>query len=365
MAKIKSLFGAYSDKLQVIIDSSKAAFAPRWYTNYFAFAPAQQSLTFTSAVGRERIEAAASIVNRDSSAPLRSRQGLEKYTGDIPAIKEKMKMTEEDYRNMLTMQALSVDEATKRQQLLDLLFGDVRKVGESAHKRLDIMCLEAVSTGKISLDINNNPDGLVLANPLDLLMPSANKSNAAVSWATAASATPITDIEGVIQSASSKGISFTKILMSNALWLKFKKTKEVLDTLQAYFYGPKPGTGFNPTAISNLERVNEYMTANRLPIIEIVDVPVGIEKDGVISTITPFNQNNASFIPSGILGSVKNAISIEQISPVEQVKYATYDRALISKWSENDPFGEYTAVELNAFPAFEKIDSTYILTCVL
>lgn len=365
MAKIKSLFGAYSDKLQVIIDKSKAAFAPRWYPQYFNFAPAQQSLTFTSAVGRDRIEAAASIVNRDSSAPLRSRQGLEKYTGDIPAIKEKMKMTEEDYRNMLTMQALSVDEATKRQQLLDLLFGDVRKVGESAHKRLDIMCLEAVSTGKISLDINNNPDGLVLANPLDLLMPSANKSNAAVSWATAATATPITDIEGVIQSASNKGISFSKILMSNALWLKFKKTKEVLDTLQAYFYGPKPGAGFNPTAISNLERVNEYMTANRLPIIEIVDVPVGIEKDGVISTITPFNQNNVSFIPSGVLGMVKNAISIEQISPVEQVKYATYDRALISKWSENDPFGEYTAVELNAFPAFEKIDSTFILTAVL
>lgn len=365
MAKIKSLFGAYSDKLQVIIDTSKAAFAPRWYTNYFNFAPAQQSLTFTSAVGRQRIEAAASIVNRDSASPLRSRQGLEKYTGDIPAIKEKMKMTEEDYRNFLSMQSLNVDEATKRQQLLDLLFGDVRKVGESAHKRLDIMCLEAVSTGKISLDINNNPDGLVLANPLDLLMPSTNKSNAAVSWATAATATPITDIEGVVQSASSKGISFEKILMSNSLWLKFKKTKEVLDTMQAYFYGPKPGSGFNPLAISTLDNVNQYMTANRLPIIEIVDVPVGIEKDGIISTIRPFNESNVSFIPSGILGSIKNAISIEQISPVEQVKYATYDRALISKWSENDPFGEYTGVELNAFPAFEKIDSTFILTAIL
>jgi len=365
MAKIKSLFGAYSDKLQVIIDTSKAAFAPRWYPQYFNFAPAQQSLTFTSAVGRQRIEAAASIVNRDSASPLRSRQGLEKYTGDIPAIKEKMKMTEEDYRNFLSMQSLNVDEATKRQQLLDLLFGDVRKVGESAHKRLDIMCLEAVSTGKISLDIINNPDGLVLANPLDLLMPSSNRSNAAVSWATAATATPIADIQAVIQAASDKGISFQKILMSNNLWLKFKVTKEVLDTMQAYFYGPKPGSGFNPVAISTLGRVNEYMTANRLPVIEIVDVPVGIEKDGDISTIRPFNENNVSFIPSGILGSVKNAISIEQISPVEQVKYATYDRALISKWSENDPFGEYTGVELNAFPAFEKIDSTFILTAVL
>lgn len=364
MAKIKSLFGAYSDKLQVIIDNSKAKFAPRWYPQYFTFAPSQQSLTFTSAVGRARIEAAASIVNRDSASPLRSRQGLEKYTGDIPAIKEKIGMTEEDYRNFLSMQSLQVDDATKRQQLLDLLFGDVKKVGDSAHKRLDIMCLEAVSTGSISLTTTNNPDGLVQSTALDLLMPSSNKSQGAVTWATAASATPITDIEAVIQSAAAKGISFEKILMSNALWLKFKKATEVLNTMQAYFYGPKPGSGFNPLAISTLDNINEYMTANRLPVIEIVDVPVGIEKDGVINTITPFNQNNASFIPSGGLGVIKNAISIEQISPVEQVKYATYDRALISKWSENDPFREFTGVELNAFPAFEKIDSVFILTCV-
>lgn len=364
MTKIRSIFGAYADRLQVVIDRSADRFAPTWYQKYFGWAPVQQSLTFVSAIGRSRIEAAASVVNRDSETPLRSRQALEKLTGEIPAIKEMFKMSESDYRDFLTMQALNVDDATKRAQLLDFLFGDVNKAGSSAHKRLDIMALEAVSTGQISLDINNNPDGLVLANPVDLLMPTTNKKQAAVSWANSATATPITDVEAVVKAGKDKGVSFAKMLMSDDAFMKFKKAKEVVDTMTAYFYGPKPGAGFNPVAVSTLENINTYLTANRLPIIEIVDEVVGIEKDGVINTLRPFNQNAVSFIPSGELGKIKNALAIEQLRPVDKVTYASYNRALISKWSQNEPFGEWTKVELNAFPALEAVDSIFILTAV-
>jgi hypothetical protein len=347
-----------------MIDNSLDKFAPLWYPQYFGFAPPQNTLTYTSAIGASRIEAAASIINRDSSTPLRSRAALAKLSGDIPAIKEMYKMSENDYRDFLTLQALNVDDATKRQQLLDFLFADVKNVGNAAHKRLDVMTLEAVSKGTISLTIDNNPDGLVLANPIDLLMPGGNKSNSAVSWATSATATPITDIETVIESANARGISFSKILMSRTLWLKFIKAKEVVDSMTAYFYGPKPGTGFNPKAVTTLDNINTYMTANRMPVIEIVDETIGIEKDGVIGTIKPFDENNASFIPAGNLGTIKNAVAIEQLQPVSAVSYAQYNRALISKWSENEPFGEWTKVELNAFPAVEAIDSIYILTAV-
>lgn len=364
MTKLKSIFGAYAERMQVMIDNSQARFAPTWHKQYFPFAPAQQSLSFVSAIGRARIEAAASVVDRDAGTPLRSRQGLEKIQGDIPAIKEMFKMKESDYRDWMTMQAIGVDDQTKKTQLLDFMFNDVKKVGDSAHKRLDMFCLEAVSTGKISLSIDNNADGLVLSNPVDLLMPSTNKIDSAVSWATSASATPISDIEGVVLSAANRGISFEKMLMSKSLFLKFKKAKEVVDTMTAYFYGTKPGSGFNPSAVTTLDNINEFLMANQLPMIELVDMPVGVEKDGVISTIRPFNENNVSFIPTGPLGEIKNAIAIEQIKPVGDVAYASFDRAWISKWSENEPFGEWTKVELNAFPAFTAIDSVYILTAV-
>ncbi len=256
------------------------------------------------------------------------------------------------------LQALSTSDETKKNQLLDFLFGDVQKAGSSAHKRLDIMALEAVSTGKISLTVDNNPDGIVLTNPLDLLMPAGNKSVVPTSrkWTNKNASTPITDITKVVNDAQNVGRSFEKILMSRADFLLLSNSKEVVDSLVSFNMLQKGA------AVATLAKVNEYLQANLLPIIEIVDEVIGIEKNGVIGTIKPFKEGNISFIPKGNLGTIKNAVCLEQLKEVKHVSYATYKKALISKWQENDPWGEFTAVELNAFPAFEAIDNVFILT---
>jgi hypothetical protein len=364
MSKYKSLFGTSVDKLQIMIDKSKSLFAPLWYPKYFDVAPPQQSLTYTSIIGSERIEAAASVVDRDGKTPLRDRAGLAKLTGEIPAIKQMLQLKESDYRDFLAIQGTQgVDDQTKLKQLLDLIWGDVKKCGDAPHKRMDIMVLQALSTGKVVINTTTNPDGIV-HDDIDLLMDSANKKTAAVTWATAATATPITDIETVLADARSRGLGFAKILMSQTLWLKFRKAKEVIDTMQAYFYAAKPGGGINPIAITTLDRVNEFMTANQLPVIEIVNESIGVTKDGSITASNYFDANNCTFIPAGKLGTIKNALAIEKLKPVDKVNYADYNKVLISKWSQNEPFGEFTKGEWNAFPSWETIDSCYILTCV-
>lgn len=360
MARIQSIFGVYSENLQVVIDKAKDRFAPTWYQKYFSFAPTQQNLTFTSVIGASRIEAAASIVNRSSEAPLRSRGQLAKYQGEIPAIKQKFAMREEDYREFLTLQSLNVSNEVKKSQLLDMLFNPVQKAGSAAHKRLDVMALEAVSTGKISLTVDTNPDGIILKDPLDLLMPDANKTSVTGTsnrkWSVAATATPIADITKVVNDAADKGLYFSKILMSRKQWLNMIKTTEVNNSLVSFNQLQK-GAG-----VATLDKVNEYLEANRLPVIEIVEEVVGIEKDGIITALKPFNQYNVSFIPAGNLGEIRNALCIEEMQPVDGVSYGSYNRALISKWQENDPWAEFTAVELNAFPALEAIDNIHILT---
>lgn len=357
--KIQSIFGAYAQNMQAVIDAKLDRFAPVFYKKYFDFAPSQVALTFTSVIGASRIEAAASVVNRSSSSPLRSRGQLEKYQGDIPAIKEKFVMREEDYRDFLTLQAMNIDDSSKKSQLLDMLFNDVKKAGTSAHKRLDIMVLEAISTGKISLDIENNPDGLVLTSPMDLLMPTGNKHSVSIKWEQSATATPIKDIEKVVQDAYDKGFSFEKILMSRNVWQQFRKCKEVIDSLVSFKVLQK-GAG-----VATLANVNEYLQEEKLPFIEIIDEVVGVEKDGKIKPLRPFSQTNVSFIPFGKLGVIKNALAMEQMQPVKSVDYAVFDKALISKWQENDPWAEFTQVELNAFPSFSAIDNTFILENVV
>jgi hypothetical protein len=359
MAQIKSVFGPYGDKLQTIVDNSLDKFAPVWYPKYFTFGTPQFNLTYVSVLGASRIEAAASIIARGSAAPLRSRATLDKLSGEIPAIAEKFKMDENDYRNFYAIQQLPLDEAAKKQQLLDLLFGDVQKAGNSVHKKLDQLALQAVSTGQITIDVNTNPDGYVSSVAVDLGMPSGNKSNAAVNWATSATATPITDIQTVVEAAEAVGLSFAEILMSRAVWLKFAACKQVTDSLTAYNQLQKGA------AVATLQRVNDYLQAMQLPPITIVNEQVGVEKDGVTTATKPFSQTNAVFVPAGPLGKIHNALAQEQLTPVSNVSYATFNRALISKWSQNEPFGEYTKAEFNAFPGFEAINQVYLLSTTL
>lgn len=356
MAKIKSVFGPYADRLQVMIDASLAVFEPTWFERYFDWGIPQASLTFVTAIGRNRIEAAASVVDRDSQSPLRGRGGLEKLTGDIPAIKEKIKMTESDYRDFMTLQQMSIADGVKKQQLLDLMFNDVKTVGNSAMKRLDIMCLEAVSKGSISLDVVNNPDGVVLDNPLDLLMPAGNKTTVSTPWSNTADATPFDDIQAVVEYHQARGVSFSKILMTRVAWGELIKTDQVRNYLQTFL---RLGSA---NVMPTMSMVNEFLQENAFPPIELVDRSVGIEKDGVIATIKPFADTAVSFIPQGKLGKIHNAICLEEIRPVENVAYSKFKQALISKWAENEPFGEYTKVELNAFPGLDAIDSIHILT---
>ncbi|HEY4207986.1 MAG TPA: major capsid protein [Puia sp.] len=361
MATIKSIFGVYADaaNMQLMIDRQLDTFAPVDFTKDMNWGTPSPNLTYESAIGRSRIEAAASIADRSSPAPLRTRQALDKLSGKVPAIKEKISLDEDQFRSYMTIQQMQVSDEVKKKQLLDLLFGDVQLVGNSAMKRLDYMYKEGLSTGSITLTVTNNPDALVAPTAIDLLLSDSNRKNSTVSWDAEDKTTtkPITDIAAVVEDAAGRGIVFEKIRVTRVTWLNFIKSKEVIDSLTG-FQGLAKGT-ITPT----LAQVNEFLASNLYPVIEIVtNNKIGIEKDGKITVQQPFIDASAVFTPPGKLGEIKLAMAMGEMKPVPQLSYAKFNNALISKWADNDPWIEYTAVELNAFPAFDAIDQIYILT---
>jgi hypothetical protein len=270
-------------------------------------------------------------------------------------MKEKVALSEDDYRQWLLMQGLQgLDAGSKKAQILDLIWNDAKRVQEAPLRRLDAMCLEAISSGVITIDVANNPDGVIISQPLSLLMPASNKVNAAVTWATKATATPIKDIQGIVRAAEDKGVTFEKMLMTKTKFWQMIETDEVVNSLKGYFNNASKN-------IPTLDQMNTYLSNNGFPMIELISWTTGIEKDGKITNYKPFKEANVSFIPSGNLGVMHNALAIEQISPVDQVSYAVANKVLVSKWKENDPFNEFTMGELNAFPGFEAIDSIYLL----
>jgi len=347
---------AASQNLQFLIDASQTNLEQQSiWRNWLTLDLPQMSLTFDSAIGRERISAAASIVDPNSPAPLRSRNKLEKYTGKIPTIKEKFRMDQDDMRNLEVLKALPLAGGNS-QSLISFLNKDLQEASVSGDKRIDLMLLQAISTLTVDVNLTNNPDGVAFG-VIDLLAKSNQKQGVPVVWSSSTTAKPLDDIEKfIIINRNTRGRSFSKIVMSFDLWLQFKNTDQVKDMLKSYFNIGKA----NGTYANTLENINSLMVSNKWPIIEVIDHVTPVEVDGKPTYIKPFDANNAVFVPDGKIGTLKNAISMEDIHRVANKTYAKFGPTLVSKWAESDPLVEFTGMEMNAFPSVN-VDSIFIL----
>ena len=213
---------AQSQNLQLLIDSAQANLEQQSiWRKWLNEGVPQMSLNFDSAIGRERIAAAASIVDSDAPAPLRSRNKLELYKGKIPAIKEKFRMNQDDMRSLEVLRALPL-AGGNNDVLINFLNKDLQEAAVSGDKRIDHMLLQAISTLTIDVTTTNNPDGVVYGT-IDLLAQSYQSQGVPVVWSNVAS-TPITDIDNYVTiNRDTRGRTFGKILMSQRLWNVFKK----------------------------------------------------------------------------------------------------------------------------------------------
>lgn len=353
---LRSMFGAYADAetLQAIIDKSNAKFNLPFWNKYFSVGTPSLTLTYVTALGKTRLDSAASVVSRNGKTPFRSRPNLGKLNGEIPAIKVGKTLDEDDYRSYLTLQALQIADATKKAQLLDLLFGDIASCVNSVNKRLDYMVLEGISTGFITVTADNNPDGIVLQN-VDLLLPANQVLPVTTDWSNPLSL-PMTDLRNAMNYIIAMSKTVSKILIDNIQFQNFLLNAEVISTLKGLF---NPGS--NAKYVATLATVNQYMTAMEWPVFEIVNQVVMIEKDGKQVVYRPFRKQNVVFVPDGNLGEIKNALAIEELVPVPNVAYSKQGNITVSKWFSNEPFGEQTKAEWNAFPSFDAILNMFIM----
>jgi hypothetical protein len=345
---------AQSQNLQFLLDNSQLQLEQESiWRQFLNVGLPQMSLNFDTAIGRDRIAAAASVVDSDAPAPLRSRTKIELYKGKIPAIKEKFRMNQDDMRNLEVLRMLNGTGTA----LLTFLNKDLQEAAVSGDKRVDFMMLQALSTLQVDINVTNNPDGAAFG-VVDLLPQSYQMQGVPVSWDTIASSTPIDDIDKWLNiNWKTRGRQFGRIIMSWDRWLTFKNSTQVKTYLATFYNTGKSNGG---SFVVTLNTVNEMMTAQGWPPIEIINHITHIETDGGPTYVRPFDINNVVFAPSGKLGTLFNAISMSEMHPVAGKNYAKFGPTLVSKWGEDDPLVEFTGMEMNAFPSIN-VDSIYIL----
>jgi len=340
---------------QVMLEQAEARFAPLWFPRFFRTADPTVSLEFQTILSAETLEAMAVVGSRESEVPLHSRQGIEKLKGEVPPIFVGRKFNAQELRNLeilIASNALGLPERLR--QVMAREVDDYLYCRNSVLRRLDFMCKQAVSYGKVTISLDNNPNGVTFDVPL---VGDNNKMNANADWSN-----PDTDIvkdfEAIRMKGLELGVSFEIAMIAESLCVKILNNKSLQNLLKGYL---NPGT--NARYAFTLENINNVLRANRFPTFEIISDLAYIEVDGKKQKTSQngWSQTNVVFAPAGDLGIIHNALADEQITPHDGTIYLEADGVLLSRYRHRKPIAEVTEGVYNAFPGLEQAKRIVIL----
>lgn len=360
-----SIFGELTRQVQVRIDAAselrKRLFDQDIYERYLTWDVPTIGLNFEELIGQYNLSVAAATLDSSGKSPLMGTEGLETLKDKVLNHQMAYSMPIEDYRKILQiLDSRMLTDEQRKQQLIDLMWGNVTKVVNSVQSKLDMIFLGALSNeGVFTFDANNNPEGGVRGT-IDYKMPEENKIDVTLGWTDGnkANVDCFEDIQEVVDAAQDK-VTFSKILMSPSRLSYILKNKKLK---QAVFGTDKSGTPLLMNAL------NDFLRANDLPVIETVRRITRIQNNGKITEYKPWNDKNIVFIPEGRLGVIKNAYADNELRQEPGVTYSNYGRIRISQWgigeTQNANGVEFTKAQSLSLPVITEINGIYSLTVV-
>lgn len=328
---------------------------PVYFPNFFGV-KAKTSLKWETLTGEKGAPVIADVISYDASAPQKKREVIGKMSGDIPKTAIKRGMNESDW-NEYQQLSRDVNGDANLQALLDLAFKDQDFVYNGVRGRFEWWCMQLMSKGGFVLNSENN-NGVVTEEFVGCGMPNGNKKIAATAWSSSTTADGLQDIEDVVVAAAADGVSIKYVIMRSDAFSLLKKQKSTIDKLKGWVN--------NTTKLTVTKQViNDYLAAQEKPVqIVVIDPAVRIEdKAHNRTTVNPWEANRVTFVEDLNIGDIQHG-PIAAESSTEYKKLATTvkkDFVFLSKWSELEPFKEWTKAEANAIPVINDPDAMYIL----
>lgn len=323
---------------------------------YQAFFPAEysSSLTWQSLKTDGNITVSADVIAHDASAHLKERPELVKQMGDINKISILNRVEEKrlhDYFALVNSKSISGAE----QQIFNIIFGDIKKSYDGVHMRLENLGMQALSTGVAK---TTSSDNLGITVTATYGIPAGNKTGTSGAiWATAATATPITDLRKMKVAAQNKGLAIVKFLMRRSTFDKLRLATETKNLYSGYL-GLNAGT-LAPT----IDNVNIVLSGEGLPPIQLVDSTVNIEdKAGNITSLNPFSEYNVVGMTSATAGVTSWTQTAEEKGGIQNSGIAVNrDIVRVTRWNEFNPYRVLTKGESVAFPVLNNVDGIFLL----
>lgn len=295
----------------------------------------------------------ADFVAMDSTLPLKRRDSIGKASGDIAKSGMELWLNEKQLTELDTMIAQGIDDS----EILAKLFQDTPRVITGVYELMEKAFLEGLSTGITVVDDNDNVGTGVR---LDYGYLNANKFGVTVLWAgNPTTAKPLDDFRRVVKKAKNDGNILTDVWMDDVTFENMVATDQVK---QFYAWNINyVGLASNIPA-PTLDQVNNALKRDQKYrfTIHIVDRTIINEKNGVRTTVTPWQEGMVICSTSTKVGVLAWATLAERNHPVDGVSYQTADDyILVSKYRMNSPLREFTSSQARVVPVICNVDQIY------
>ena len=290
---------------------------------------------------------AADVVALDSELPLKSRDSIEKVTGDIPKLGLKVAMTEKQFKEVENLMAQGLPE----NQIISAIFADTSRVLEAIPERIEDLFLSELSTG-VGLSAHNVGTGV----RIDVGYKSENQFGVATTWdGNPTTALPIDDFEKVFDKALEDGNVITDAYADDFALRALYKNQQVREqfAFNSGFVGSKIPT-LNYDQLAGVFMTKWGVTLHR------VAKKVKTEVNGVKGNHSPWAEGRVVFTCDDIVGALAWTTVAEANHPVGGVVYQTADDFILAKrYSKTDPLKEITASEAMVIPVIDNVDRIY------
>lgn len=297
----------------------------------------------------------ADVVALDSSLPLKKRDSISKASGEIPKLGQERQMREKQLTELDILGRTPGREA----DFIARIFTDTPKVIQAVPETLEYMFLQALSTGVTSITDTNN---VGTAIRVDFGYLTENKFGVPVIWSNPAS-TPFADIESrIIGKAQADGNRVIRLMIDRTTFNNIVKTTEAKE-LFAWSIGYVGSNLQSPT----LAQINAVTQERWGFVFEIVERTTVAEKNGVRTTLTPWQTGMVVALTSNNVGSLQWSTLAEMNHPVDNVNYTTVDEfILVSRFRLNVPsLSEHTRSQALVLPVIEGVNGIYTMDSTL
>jgi hypothetical protein len=296
---------------------------------------------------------AADVVAMDSPLPLKKRDTISKADGDIPKLGMKLALNE---RTMTDLDILTNSPGTQESTIVAKLFQDTAKCITGIYEVIELMFLQALSTG-VTLIADTANVGLGIR--VDFGYKASNKFGAAVVWSNANS-TPITDFNRIKDVADANGDTITTVMTDSFALNNMLKSAELKQA-----YAGSIGIAVNTSSVlptPNLAQAQAFILGQWGWTLKIVNRSVKTERNGVKTTVKPWAEGAVVFLTTEEVGTLTWGTLAEMNHPNKAVTYQTADQfILVSKFHKVDPLKEFTSSQALALPVINNVDEIYLL----